>query len=250
MALWCRDLPLVTVARSRVPKPVTLIVPYYCNPVFLARQLDHWLTFGALREHLAIIIVDDGSPETPAADVVARQSPSHRRQVRVFRIEEDRRWNWLAARNIGFHHASEGWCLVTDIDHLVPKDTLEACLYGVHDTRVAYAFARREHTGAAIHPHSASFLLTRALFWQTGGYDEALSGYYGSDGEFRKRLARIAPLKVLTDTLIRYERVGDSSTTRYLRKQPEDAAVRRLVAARTVDWRPRVLSFPYTEVTT
>jgi hypothetical protein len=134
------------------------------------------------------------------------------------------------------------------MDHLVPVATFDACVHGLHDPKVAYAFARQEHTGATAAPHSASFFLTRALFWTSGGYDETLSGHYGTDGEFRRRLAQVAPIVVLHAPLIRYEYVDDASTTRYLRKQPEDAAVRHLIAARRPGWTPKVLSFPYTEV--
>ncbi len=246
MGLWCKDLPFVEVPTSDTPKPVTLIVPYYEQPIFFARQLAHWASYPSdLAAYLSIIVVDDGSPTQPASTV---PRPALR-DVRLFRITPDIRWNWLAARNIGLHHAADGWCLVTDMDHVVPSGTLRACITGQHDPRVAYAFSRQEHTGAPAMPHSASFFLTRQMFWTTGGYDEALSGHYGTDGDFRRRLAIYAKLAVLSQPLIRHEYVEDSSTTKYLRKQPEDAAVRRLVARRGIGWQPKVLSFPYTEVT-
>lgn len=242
---WSDTIPVVTAERSTVPRPLTLIIPYYEQPVFFARQLAHWASLPAhVSDHLSIIVVDDGSPDAPAASV---PRPALRR-FRLFRIEQDVRWNWLAARNIGFHHAPDGWCLVTDMDHMVPVETFEACIYGVHDTRVAYGFSRREHTGAVVHSHSASFLMTRDLFWAVGGYDETLSGHYGTDGDYRRRLAKVAKLAILTDVLERHEFVADASTTKYLRKQPEDAAVSRLVKARPRDWTPKVLSFPYREV--
>jgi glycosyltransferase involved in cell wall biosynthesis len=250
MALWCRDLPTVTPRQAAVPKPVTLIVPFYENPQFLADQIAIWQGYRPeLAALLRIIVVDDGSPTTAAAEVARRQDPHRRLNLRVFRIGVDIRWNWLAARNIGFHHAADGWCLVTDIDHVVPEATLERCLQDAHDPAVVYAFARREHTGQRIHPHSASFLMTRTLFWRIGGYDEALSGYYGTDGEFRRRVAKAAPLQLLPYALVRHEFVADSSTRRYLRKQPEDARVRQLVAARRTGWKPRALSFPYEDQT-
>ena len=90
--------------------------------------------------------------------------------------------------------------------------------------------------------------MTKALFWEIGGYDEALSGYYGTDGDYRRRLARHATIQILPVPLVRHEYVGDSSTTRYQRKQPEDAAVGRLIGARRPGWQPTVLSFPYHEV--
>lgn len=247
MGLWCAALPFVTVHRGSEPKPVTLIVPYYENPVFFGRQLWYWRSTypPELRAHLSIIVVDDGSQTSP---IKMHGDPPDVRSFRMFRISRDVRWNWLAARNIGFHHAADGWCLVTDIDHLVQTDALRACIYGAHDPSTVYAFSRVEHTGAAAHPHSASFFMTRAMFWTIGGYDETLSGHYGTDGEFRRRVAAVAKMAVMTEPLIRYEYVDDSSTTRYLRKQPQDAAVKKLVAARKPGWRPKVLSFEYSEV--
>lgn len=248
--LWCRDLRLVTVPHGDMPKPVTFVYPYFENPQFFGRQLANWFGYPAdLREHLSVIVVDDGSPEHPAADVARGWNIGC--PLRLFRIGVDIRWNWLAARNIGAHHASDGWLLLTDMDHVVNDTTLRALIYGQHDPALVYGFQRadvkhNEVTPAT--PHSASFFLTRARFWKTGGYDETLSGHYGTDGEFRRRLLKTGPMVISDDMLLRYEYDGDSSTTRYLRKQPEDAAVARLVAARKPGWQPKTLSFPYTEV--
>lgn len=240
---WANNLPVVTVRMTDRPKRVTFVYPYYASPIFLGAQDLEWRKYASdLTAHLAIVVVDDGSPR-PA------QKPDLP-FCRLFRIEIDLPWNWLAARNIGAHHAEAGWLLLTDMDHVVPDRTLRSLIYGKHDPKIVYAFRREEHTGELIPPHSASFFLTRDLFWRIGGYDEALSGHYGTDGEFRKRLRKFARVQVLTDPLIRYEYVGDSSTTRYARKRPEDAlAVKQLVAARGPGWRPKVLSFPYREVT-
>lgn len=240
---WCADLPVVSVPLV-APKPVTFVVPFYENPDFLRQQLAWWRTYPSeLRAHLSAIIVDDGSP-TPA--VLPEDLPF---PVRLFRIGVDVRWNWLAARNIGLHHAPEGWCLVTDIDHVIPESTAGAAVYGAHDPGVIYGFSRIEHDGTALSAHPNSWFLTREMFWTVGGYDETLSGHYGTDGDWRRRCAATAPMQILSDRLVRHEHIGDSSTTRYLRKQPEDAAVKRIVAARGKKWRPKTLSFPYTEIT-
>lgn len=242
--LWCAELSRVQVARSATPKPVTFVYPYYENADFLQHQLAHWSAFPAdLRQHLSAIVVDDGSPEPAQFEVAPAPFP-----IRLFRIEVDVRWNWLAARNLGAHHAADGWMVLTDMDHVIPATTAYSLIYGQHDPSAIYAFSRREHTGAIVHPHSASFFLTRVMFWKVGGYDETLSGHYGTDGDWRRRCAATARMVVMTDDLVRHEYQGDSSTSRYLRKQPEDAAVRRLIAARTRDWRPKVLSFPHHEV--
>jgi len=205
-------------------------------------QLSWWWTFPAhLRQHIAAIIVDDGSPEKPAEDVLKGYAQPF--PIRLFRIEKDVRWNWLAARNIGAHHAKDGWCVLTDMDHVIPQSTAEALVYGKHDPSKVYAFSRIEHSGEKVNPHSASFLMTRSMFWKIGGYDERYSGFYGTDGMYRKRLAKHATINVLTDRLVRHEYQGDSSTTTYLRKQAEDAN------KPTFEGPPKVLSFTYHEVT-
>jgi hypothetical protein len=243
MALWCRDCPVVKVGVRLTPKTFTMVYPYYEAPQFLDRQIAGWQLWPAdLRAQVSAIVVDDGSP-TPAR--LPAMLPF---AISLYRIEVDVRWNWLAARNIGAHHAPDGWLLVTDMDHVVPVETAQALVSGAHHPAVVYAFSRREHTGERVTPHSASFVMTRTMFWRIGGYDETLSGHYGTDGEYRRRVAAVAPIHVLADDLVRHEYVEDASTTRYQRKQPEDAAVKRLIAKRRPGWTPKTLSFPYHEV--
>jgi hypothetical protein len=237
---WAADLPVVTVPQSDQPKHVTLVLPYYSNPAFLKQQMAWWGSYPAhLKQHFSVIVVDDGSP-TPAA------IPDPPVDLRLFRIEQDVRWNWLAARNIGGHYAT-GWCVFTDMDHVIPESTLDSLVYGLHDASMIYGFSRRESTGEAIGPHPNSWFMTRGMFWTVGGYDERLSGCYGTDGIWRRRLAATAPMAILDDRLIRHEYQGESSTTTYLRKQPQDAAVKR-IAEKSKGLPPKTLTFKYHEV--
>jgi hypothetical protein len=248
----CDDAPVIEIKRLAddwlaVPKPLTLIMPYYENPLTLAAHLERWHGWSsAARAHIKAFIVDDGSPVNPAESVL--KTVDCPIPVRLFRIDVDVRWNWLAARNLAFHLADDAWNVVTDIDHIIPPETAEALIWGDHNPRAIYRFSRQEHTGEDIAPHPNSWFLTREMYWRIGGHDEALSGHYGTDGEYRRRAAKTAPIRIMTDKLIREEFVGDSSTTRYLRKQPQDRAVASIVAARGKDWKPKVLSFPWHEV--
>lgn len=241
MALWCRDLPTVTVGRSEVPRHVTLIYPFHDNHAFLTEQVRRWCEWPAhVRANVSAIIVDDVSTQPPLPPS-ARPFP-----IRGFRLRPPHvRWNWVAARNIGFNEAADGFCLVTDMDHVVPPETAEALVFGVHRPDTVYAFNRREHTGAPIAPHSASFFLTRRLFWTIGGYDERGCGYYGNDGVMRRRIAATTKMALLPEMLERHEFVGDSSTTAYERGE-RDGGLKRKQALATGSF--KVLTYPYDEV--
>ena len=248
---WDAGLPRVDVPQGATPKAVTIVLPYYENPVFLGVQIARWRTLPAhLHPWLSAIVADDSSPDHPA-EVVLRENRAPF-PVRLFRnTGPDIPWNWIGARNRGaFEADSDAWLLMTDMDHVVPQSTAEALVYGKHDPGTVYAFQRLEHSGERTHPHSASFFMTRGMFWKIGGYDERFSGHYGSDGQYRKRLRATAPLVIAQDRLVRYERHGDSSTTAYQRKLPEDsAAVKAIADSLQPGTPPIVLTFPYTEVT-
>jgi hypothetical protein len=249
MGLWCEGFPTVAVPKGDRAKRITLVYPYFENRAFFGAQIRHWMGIpDPMRQYVSVIVVDDGSPTHPAEDVAKYFGALP--FLRLFRIDVNVRWNWLAARNIGAYHAEDGsWLLMTDMDHVVPTDTIWSLVFGDHDPSVAYAFARREHTGVSIHPHSASFFLTKAMYWRIGGYDETLSGHYGTDGMYRRELAKHARIKILNDSLIRHEYQGDSSTEGLKRKDPADKdQIRALVAKRGKGWTPKVLSFPYHEV--
>lgn len=244
------DAPPARLKADSHVKPITMVYPYYENPRFLRRQIEGWRKWPEdLRALTTLHLVDDGSPTVPAVSVLA-SIPQELLpfRTRLWRIDVDVRWNWLAARNIAMHHAAEGWCLMTDMDHVVTPAVASNLVAQAHDERCVYRFARRESNGRPIHPHPNSTFLTRAMFWRIGGYDERMSGYYGSDGYWRRRIVAAAKVWTLPDQLVRHEFDEDSSTSHYQRKQPEDAELRKIVRAFPPRSKPTHLTFPYHEV--
>lgn len=237
-------------------RPFTLILPYYENPTMLLRQLEHMVALPPeVKLGLQVIVVDDGSPDHPLEETAFRDFIGAGGIVsanfQAFRIDVDVRWNWLAARNIGVHHAKTDWVLMTDMDHLVPEKTARRIQEQKLDERNVYRFSRVDAPSFNPYkPHPNSWLLTRARMDKIGGYDERFSGFYGTDGEFRDRVkANCREIVMLPEPLVRYPRevIADASTTRYGRKEQQDhEGVTRIRAEiEKLGGPTKRLSFPY-----
>jgi hypothetical protein len=185
------------VGKEKTPTRATLILPYYDNPRMLQDQYASIRALPAkLREHVQMIVVDDGSPRWPATPAELRD----------------------------------------------------------YDRDIAYRFSRvsaPEMEPYKFHPNS--WWLTKRLYQKLGGYDERFAGWYGTDADFRDRMATAAKEIIqLKEVLIRVPRtfIPDASTTTYLRKQPEDRAnIHRIRTERAKEkWKPLNLTFPYHRV--
>lgn len=244
-------------------RDLTLVLPHFCNLGMLDEQQAIWADYPKeLRRHLHVIVVDDCSPEG------LKPTPEHfwiegLGSIRLYRLLEKKRWNWLACRNIGAMKSATDWLLLTDIDHGLPVQTLERIVTGKLDDLSAYRFKRvvAPHPWkfdirqcAPWKPHNDSWLLTRALFYYDDGhqkfvrgYDERLSGCYGTSGEFKDRVSFVARTLVeLNEVLIRYPRevIADASTppSLYPRKNnpanDQELARRKAARSHITDWRP------------
>lgn len=246
-------------------RALTLVLPHFCNLGMLAEQQRVWMAYPeAVRAHLHVIVVDDCSPK---GFRIGRKAifTEGLGSFRVFRLLQKKRWNWLACRNLGAKMATTEWLLLTDIDHVVPDATLQRIVGGDLESQYAYRFRRQTVTRPwpyvvadqpEYKPHNDTWLLQRSLFFdpRVGGYDERLSGCYGTSGEFRDRLVLAARAVVMrTDTILRYPReiIADASTlpSVYTRKGDpvNDAELQQRKAERSLDphWTPLHGLIPY-----
>ncbi len=250
----------------KIHRDLTLVLPYYMNPGMLQEQQTCWASYpDEYRSHLHVIVVDDGSPERPAADVF-EMVPGLASQS-LYRVGVDVRWNWLTCRNIGMHHAPTEWALLTDIDHLVPLETLQTLLRMKLHANQVYRLSRVDAPHPLpyaltdcsvrmkkdrVHIHPNTWLMTREMYDTVGGYDERFSGCYGTDYDFRDRVkAHARAITILEEPLVRYGReiLPDASTTVFTRKNDPvndaDLVNRRLARAAEGPWVPLRLTFPY-----
>lgn len=204
---------------------LTVVYPYYCNGGMLERHLEEWASYAPdVKARMRAIVIDDGSPRDPALDHMSHPGFD----VELYRIKQNLVWNVAGARNLGMHVAPEGWCLLTDIDHLLPAADAERLVDFLllepvdHQRPLFYIPARAWARGEPLEPHTNTYILQRSLYWRIGGCDEDWTGWWGA-GEpvFRKHIYSIAQRVDLPNICLRHygrDDIADASTTEWGRK--------------------------------
>lgn len=215
---------------------VTLCLAYYENPEMLVHQIEQLNAVpDELRAHIRVIIVDDGSPNHPAEHVLDN-GPNAAFPIALYRMDVDVRWNQDACRNIAASEAETRWLLLTDMDHVLPVKTWLRIITGRLSWKEVYMFQRK--TGRQLsqrNPHPNTWLITTDRFEAAGGYDERLAGWYGTDGDFKRRVLKIATIVLLHEFIheVTPDMVADCRTTAYERKTPDDrTAIARIIFER------------------
>ena len=144
-------------------------------------------------------------------------------EVWLFRVEKDVPWGWPAAKNIAMHEIPDGEeALVTDIDHLLTAEDADRLTdTWIRDDTHYIPRRRRAVDGLEYKRHPSTYILTKWLYWQVGGFEERWLGSYGTDFMMRKRIQRMSQRVLLNDiwlTLYGREVVPDASTTCFGRK--------------------------------
>lgn len=216
---------------------LSFVLPYYDNSRMLALQYDIWANYPiALKSRIEIVIVDDGSPSEPAADV---PRPSDLPPTAIYRVLIDKPWNQHGARNLGAKMATGPWLFLTDMDHILPAESLEKLLTKENTGRI-FMFARLDAPDMTPtlgrdgekKPHPNTFAMTKEMYWRIGGYDERFCGIYGTDALFRDRARKHAHFQHLPNvSIIRVPRevIPDASTRTLLRKDGRGTAKERVV---------------------
>jgi hypothetical protein len=167
-------------------REISLVYTYFNNETCLERQLRLWTSLPReIARRVEYVLVDDCSPGPVA---IPPEMPIN---LTLARVKERRAWNQHGSRNLGMKLAEGDWVIASDIDHLLSAEDLERLLSMEKSPDSVYYFGRRREDGTAKHPHPNSYLISRATYWEVGGYDEDFCGHYGKgDIFFRMRLVR------------------------------------------------------------
>lgn len=234
---------------------MTLVYPYYNNPGMLAKHYEHWAAMADdTKLMFDVVIVDDGSQRAPAADVPRPAGLPH---LQIWRIIEDKDWNWCGARNLGARVANGKWLFLTDMDHIVPEDTIRVMHQRLKPGR-AYRPARLTLPGPEVmldrhgkpKPHPNTWVMEKSKYWEIGGYDEFYSGQYGFDGVFHTRVADKAYVIEHPAHIIRVPRevVPDASTDNKARKAARPEGFHKMMRKKkdASPSRGKILTFQFT----
>ena len=190
----------------------------------LAHQYEVWRAYQeALKAQVEILIVDDGS-DAPAIDV---PRPAGLPPVRIWTFEKAAPgippWRQDAARNRAAHEAHGSWLFLSDMDHVLPTESLSVLLGLCPPADVVYSFQRLDapdltpkvDAQGRLHPHPNTYAMRKDRYWKLGGYDEEYCGIYGTDGYFRRHLLETTTIAHLDDVpIVRFPRevIPDAST--------------------------------------
>lgn len=207
---------------------LTVVFPYFENPGMLQKQIDVFNCYPDwVKQNLELIVVDDCSPSKHRAEVHYPNFYTHPQgyHFSLYRILTKVRWGWLQCRNMGAKFAQYPWLMLTDIDHIIPGDTIEYLVKKELEPKKFYTFSRANYPGAdSYKPHPNSYFMTKELYWNVGGYDETFAGHYGTDGMWRRRCEELAKGVRLDQVILRVDRkiIADASTTTLDRKENRD----------------------------
>lgn len=153
----------------------SIVISYYKQPDALRWQLDFYEK--ARVNDFELIVVVDGADDGQPVKMLRASSVSGRLVV----VAEDVAWNLPGARNWGMVFARNDNCLRTDIDHRPTPELMEWLMLQRSLRGATHRFTRVNQQGHLMKPHGDSYFISKADYWEVGGYDENLSGAYGQN---------------------------------------------------------------------
>lgn len=138
----------------------------------------------------------------PAESVFTKED-----RASLYRVDDDVKWNRSMARNLGAQKATTEWIMQVDTDHILPVEAAFLLANYPIDPKRWYRFPRfrvgkaddtrmkdalpRDCEYGQIGEHCDSYLITRANYLRTGGYDPDYAGCLGGGGAFLERLQKM-----------------------------------------------------------
>jgi hypothetical protein len=225
------------------------------------RHIEEWKQYpDEIKDAVTFFITDDCSTEKPLCSVFKKIDGL---DIHAFQILEKRKWNGFSCWNIGAKNCATKWLVITDIDLLIPVDSMTELVRRLRDANIdgnwVYRFRRVDAaTGREMKTHSMTLLMTRELYWKIGGFDEEFAGIHvGTTSLYYDRLRKtmgIYDAFVQLDIPFVYHDafttgISDAQFNGFARDDENDMIIREQIRERKkVEGREKkiyVLTFPY-----
>jgi len=159
------------------PIQLSYVVPVYFNQQSTHTLIDLLSRYNTYAKEVVapiqFVIIDDASP---LPITIPKEIQLN---ISIYRITTDISWNQCGARNLGVVYAKSPKIILSDSDHYFPEKLLRNILKSTIPKKALYKFKRVDHHGSGIGKAMNIFYTSKAIFFQTLGYDEEFCGNYG-----------------------------------------------------------------------
>ena len=176
----------------------TIGYTYYDEPELLLEQISLWNKYP---HQIEIILVDDGSQNYPAYDIVKDLELPN---FHLYVVDEDLGFNSHGCRNLISKVASCDFILFSDIDCQFAPEVIAFLKRVSFNPEKLYKFCMYATKSFEYFPwpsHPNVFIIDRYKFWEAGGYDESFTGWHSGDREFMDRLSTVTEKSQVTEHL-------------------------------------------------
>lgn len=183
-------------------KKLTIYFPFYNQCEMLKKQLDNFIKYPKdILNRIYIIIVDDGSQNEKAYDIINNKKYLDKLNIKLLRINIDIPWNQPEANNFAFNETNTEYILRLDIDHYITIDNIKKILNFNPQKQYYYRFKRIKNK-KLINPNPNIYLILKSNLDKVNGYNEYFSGNYGDDIEFLPRLNKVVKAKIIDNIIL------------------------------------------------
>jgi glycosyltransferase involved in cell wall biosynthesis len=164
----------------------TIIHTYYNERSLLETQLERWNVYNT---PIKIILIDDGSQEVPAEEVLRGVSFSNNIDFSLYKVTKDIGFNSHGCRNLGARLANTEWLIFLDIDYTIQPTHLIKLQQESLDNNCWYEMNAKYKGHGDPYVALNQFIIPRKLYLESGGYDESFVPFHTGDREFLGRLS-------------------------------------------------------------